>query len=157
MREIILTQGKVALVDDEDYERINQHKWYAAKNHNTHYATRAPYNKTTKKQSRIKMETVVLGIFPKGLIPDHKDGNGLNNQKSNLRLVTIRQNGQNRHEQKTSRYPGVHWKKRNKKWVAQVQIEKKMKHLGLFILEEDAFAAYKNAVKTLTGQEVLCG
>ncbi len=157
MKEIQLTQGKIAFVDDEDFERISKFKWHAAKNHNTFYAQRGSWDKKKRKQTAIKMESEIMGKLPLGLMYDHRDGNGLNVQKENLRVVTCRQNGQNRHQQKTSRYPGVHWKKRNEKWCAQISVEGKVKHIGLFDSEYLAFSAYQEAAYSIEGREVLCG
>ena len=108
MKEILLTQGLVTIVDNDDYERLSKFKWYAAKSRQTYYAVR---NKRIHDgyggQRQIKMHREILGNDIGLLQCDHVDGNGLNNQKSNLRVVTPRQNCQNLHVPKTSRHPGV--------------------------------------------------
>ena len=89
MKEIVLTQGKVALVDDEDHEYLNQFKWCAANNGGTFYAIRkACYD---GKWITERMHRVLFDI-PPGKEIDHIDHNGLNNQRSNLRIVTRQQN-----------------------------------------------------------------
>ena len=84
MKEIILTQGQVALVDDEDFEYLNQWKWCAIKSRKTYYTTRTIYIpcKMTVIMHRIIMNT------PLDMTVDHIDHNGLNNQKYNLRICT---------------------------------------------------------------------
>lgn len=150
MKEIQLTQGKVALVDDEDFERLNQFKWYAHKDGKTFYAMRS-LPRINGRQHKIRMHHIVIGFPLKGLMSDHCDGNGLNNQRGNLRFVTSRQNSQNRQNltQRSSQYFGVCWHKGHKKWVAQILINGKRKCLGYFISELDAFNVYCNAVKSL--------
>lgn len=153
MKEIILTQGKVALVDDDDFEWINQWKWYANKNCNTYYAVRSV--RLERKISRICMHRLIMKT-PIGYEVDHKDGNGLNNQKNNLANGTHRKNMQNRHEKKTSKYPGVYWRKTDRKWEAEIKVNGKRKHLGHYNDEYEAFLVYKNAVWVFTGEDVLC-
>ena len=156
MREIQLTQGQVALVDDEDYEKLNQFKWYAFKGWNVFYAGRQS-SKVNGKCRKLRMHHDIIGFPPKGLQTDHRDGNGLNNQRENLRFATNRQNQQNRkHQGKSSRYPGVCWQKNDKKWQANIQINGKLKYLGNFKTEKEAFEAYRCAVEEL-GEKMLEG
>lgn len=156
MKEIVLTQNQVALVDDCDYERLNKFKWYAKKHRNTFYAGRN-FPRINGKQYRINMHHEIIGSPPVGKMSDHEDGNGLNNQRYNLRHVTNRQNGQNKKNiQKTSKYPGVSWHKASKKWRTTIRINGKHKHLGLFANEVEAFEAYKQAVEKL-GEKVIGG
>lgn len=117
MKRIPLTQGKVALVSDEDYEYLMQWKWYARRAGKTFYAGR--HVRLKLKQKVFHMHRVIaerLGILE---APDHKDRNGLNNQRSNLRAATISQNKANRGRNKnnTSGYKGVYWDKERKKMV----------------------------------------
>lgn len=144
MKTIPLTKGYVTMVDDEDYESLVKFKWCANVNRNAIYARRGS-PRCKGKQDEVKMHSVIMKA-PKGVQCDHIDGNGLNNQKYNLRLVTNRQNCMNRHQTKTSRYPGITWDKRAGKWVAQAQINGIHKHLGTFSIEEDAYKAYLDAV-----------
>lgn len=154
MREIQLTQNQVALVDDDMYEELNQFKWFANKMGNTFYAKRMSPTINGKRHV-IHMHHEILGKPPKGLMTDHRDGEGLNNQRKNLRHVTRRQNGQNRKHQKTSsQYPGVNWIKRDKKWMAKIIIDGKTKYLAQLTDERKAFEAYRQAVNAI-GEEVL--
>ncbi|MCK9591429.1 MAG: HNH endonuclease [Methanoregula sp.] len=146
IREIQLTRGKVALVDDEDFEELNRYRWHVDKNGNTFYAVRNCDGGTSKTgRTKILMHRIITGIS-KELEIDHIDGNGLNNQKSNLRKVTHRKNGQNRHQEKTSRFPGVCWHKCSGSWISQLRINGKVKYLGLSKTEEEAHQKYKEAV-----------
>ena len=155
MKEIQLTQDKIALVDDDMYEELSQHKWHThrPKKH-LYYALRnAPT--INGKRGTIRMHHIVIGFPPKGLMTDHRDGNGLNNQRSNLRFVTSRQNSQNRQTViKTSRYVGVYWHKQGQKWAVYIRRNGTKKYIGLFTNEHQAFQAYKQAVENL-GQTVI--
>ena len=149
MKEISLTQNKIAMVDDDVYEELNQFKWHAAKIRNTFYARRM-LPTINGKRGTIHMHHEVMGLPPKGLMPDHEDGNGCNNQRYNLRFVTNRQNSQNKKNvKKTSKYPGVWWVKNRGKWQSAIIVNKKRKHLGSFADEKKAFEVYKKAVNAL--------
>ena len=154
MREIQLTQGKVAQVDDEDFEELNRYKWFARKSRNTYYAGRNSAYVAGKKRKTINMHCIVMGEL-KGLQTDHIDGNGLNNQKSNLRFVTSRQNSQNKKNTiKTSQYPGFDWDKSHNKWRSKIVINGTQKHLGYFIVAAAAFDTYRKAVNAI-GEQVI--
>lgn len=142
MKTVELTQGKVALVDDEDYEYLIKYKWYF---HNG-YAVRA--FREDKKHKMILMHRFITKT-PKGLYTDHIDGNGLNNQKSNLRVVTNQQNIFNQKiKTNSSIYKGVYWNKNAKKWLSQIRFNGKTIYLGLFEKEEQAGLQYnKYAIK----------
>ena len=156
MKKIKLSQGKFALVDDEDFENLNKYKWFANFRHTSYYAGRHPKGNNRK---LIIMHRDILNP-PAHLLVDHIDGNGLNNQKSNLRIVTCRVNLQNRHHKKTSRYSshfvGVYNDVavyRKKPWTARIRINNKSKFLGYFLTEEEAHQAYLNAVKEMVSLE----
>lgn len=150
MKEIQLTQGKFALVDDEDFEWLNRWKWCVDKGGNTFYAQRR-LSTIGGKCHKIKMHHAILGKPPKSFEVDHCDGNGLNNQRKNLRFVTRRQNQQNQRNgrKKSSQYPGVYWDKRDKKWIARIQINGKSNNLGYFVDEFEAFESYRKAVNVI--------
>jgi HNH endonuclease/AP2 domain len=142
MKKIKLTLGKVALVDDADFEMLNKYKWYARKRNSTFYATRAyQKNRTNTGMHRIIMNT------PKGMDTDHCDRDGLNNQRENLRVCSRSENLMNRSKFKnnTSGYKGVSWFEPSKKWQANIQFNSKQIHLGLFNTKELAYQAYIEA------------
>jgi hypothetical protein len=146
-RLIPLTQGKFAIVDAEDYEKLNRYKWHAIRQANTFYAVRRQGNK------KIRMHRVITNA-PKGLDCDHIDHNGLNNRKKNLRLCTRLQNSRNQRARKggTSKYKGVYWHKDQKKWHAGISSCGKSYFLGSFDNEVDAAKAYDKKAKVLFGQ-----
>jgi hypothetical protein len=132
--EIPLTQGFVALVDPEDYDVLSKCKWHAAKNGNTVYAKRGLNSKT------IFMHRAVIECKTGDEI-DHIDGNGLNNQKSNLRVASPRVNQQNQHVNKKSGYTGVYRTKYGR-FKAFIQIKGKTRYIGYFFNEVDAHNRY---------------
>ena len=146
-RQIPLTQGKFAIVDAEDYARLSRHKWRTARNCNNFYARREENGVT------IGMHREILKP-PAGLICDHKDHNGLNNSRSNLRVCTNAENARNQRPQKgrSSRYKGVGWHKRNKKWQAQIRFNGGLLHLGLFDSQIVAAVAYDRKAEELFGE-----
>jgi hypothetical protein len=156
MKEIPLTQGKVALVDDEDFEYLNQFKWYAGEARGLIYARRQLRPKDCN--SKIWMHTDIMKT-PKGMVVDHKDGDGLNNWRSNLRLVTHRQNLQNISlSKKSSQYPGVSrcpLGKNGKRWQVSINYNGKVRHITRCISEEDAATTYRVACKVLIGVDVI--
>ena len=154
MKEIQLTQGQVALVDDDIFEELNQFKWCVVKDRKIFYAHRQ-LPTVNGKRCKIKMHHAIIGKPPKGYETDHKNGQGLDNQRHNLRHVTHRENCQNRKNQESSsQYPGIYWKKDEKKWIAQIQINGKSNSLGCFVDELEAFKIYKQAVEAL-GEKII--
>lgn len=149
MKTIYLSKGQFALVNDDDFEFLNQYSWHVLEGKHTYYAVRAQrIGKCSEgKQLSILMHRFILNA-PKGMEADHIDGNGLNNQRCNLRIATISQNRMNhirKNPNSTSRFKGVSWNSNYKKWVATIQLNKKPIWLGSHIKEEDAAKAYDRA------------
>jgi hypothetical protein len=134
MKLIKLTQGKFAKVDDEDFERISAFKWrvYSRKGHDTNYVVRSQYDYETGKTSQISMHREVMKI--QGRI-DHRNHDGLDNQKANLRPCTHAQNMMNRQRQKnhSNKYLGVY--KTKKGYGARIWSKGKTVLLGVFETE----------------------
>lgn len=149
MKEIPLTQGKVALVDDEDYEELSKYKWYAIKGKVTYYAVRNIKAPTKSGQRMIQMHQVITGKL--GM--DHADGDGLNNQKYNLRDVVENGNSWNRRPQAkgSSIYKGVS-KRRDNAFIAGIRQYNKRIHLGTFSSEVEAAKAYDVKARELFGE-----
>lgn len=139
---IPLTQGQFAIVDAEDYEFLNQWKWYAERAENTFYAVRDI--RVDGKKKNVRMHRLVDNT-PAGLFTDHIDGNGLNNTKKNLRPVTHQENMINnkRWKQNKSGHRGVSWHKTEKMWYAQITVNSKNIYIGRFHEISDAVAAYE--------------
>lgn len=154
MKEIPLTLGKAALVDDSDYEWLSQWKWSAAKRKmksvTTYYAARCVWNKG--RNDIILMHRLILGCSD-GQRGDHRDGDGLNNQRHNLRIATAAQNGQNKRGwNHSSRFKGVARNHRRQYWQSSIGIDNKIVNLGCFDHEIDAAIAYNEAAKLHFGE-----
>ncbi len=148
-RRIPLTQGKYAIVDPEDFERLNKHKWYAARHGKIYYAQRTLWRKN-EKTTTIAMHRLVIKV-PEGMVADHINHNGLDNRKANLRPATPAQNIYNRpiakKQNARSRFRGVTWCRAKKKWLALIRINGRNKFLGYFHDEKQAAKAYDSAAK----------
>lgn len=159
VKYIPLTQGKFAIVDDEDYDRISELNWFVMNNQRIFYAGGwSPM--VNGKRTHYLMHRIIMDAC-KGQQIDHKDGNGLNNQRMNLRFCTISQNLQNqrisKHPSKHSKYKGVTWHKSAKKWQASIRGENHRDYyLGSFVNEEDAAKAYDKKAKELFGEFARC-
>lgn len=158
MKYITLTRGYRTAVDDEDFRKLNESKWSALIQKKIHktvvYAVRSP-----SKYPISRMHRLILGA-PKEFQVDHKDGDTLNNQKSNLRLVTNQQNQFNcgSKNNKTG-FKGVHYmstlaKRSNlkKPYLAEIMINKKHLYLGYFATPVEAAKAYDAKARELFGE-----
>jgi len=144
MKEVLLTRGMVALVDDADFDFLSKHSWCyrIGRNRRTGYAE--SNISINGEWTRVLMHRYIMDADRKVEI-DHRDGNGLNNQRANLRIATHSQNLHNSHPHrrpKTSKYKGVCWHKAMKKWHAQIRINGRAISIGFFDSQEDAARAY---------------
>ncbi len=141
MKRIKLTKGKYAVVDDENFEYLNQHKWYLS---SRGYAIRETMK--DRKVTKIYMHRVVNNT-PTGLLTDHINRNQLDNRKENLRNCNATQNCQNRKRYKnnTSGFKGVSFNKENGKWVSNIRVNGKLMYLGYFKTPEEAGRTYCQA------------
>ena len=144
MKHIALTQGQVALVDDEDYEELSRYRWRAQWNPCTcsFYAgrtVRLPDGKRTTEQMQRHILGLKLGDPRQG---DHIDHDTLDNRRANIRIVTRSENQHN------SRRKGYCWDKSRQKYMARIRIAGTEKHLGRFDTPTEASAAYLAAKRT---------
>ncbi len=141
-KQIFLKHGEIALVDAEDYDRLVSFNWYSVLSKGSKYAK-------TGKNSR--MHRMILNLSDSKLIVDHINGNGLDNRKQNLRVVSSSENVKNRQRPSSNKtsIPGV-YKQRNK-WVARVCVNYQNISLGRFDKEEDAVIAV-NAYRLSIGR-----
>jgi hypothetical protein len=147
-REIPLTQGKVAIVDIEDYDEISRYRWHVKKNHGTFYAVR--YENKNGRKIKISMHRQIMKASPEQQV-DHKHRNGLDNRRCELRFCTTSQNNMNRifNKKGSSKYKGVHWDKSYGKWSVEIKKNGHSFKLGRFNNEIKAAKAYDKAAKKL--------
>lgn len=156
MKQILLTRGQFALVDDEDYERLNQHKWHA------HYDPifKGYYAVTDvggrKQKRRLYMHRVVLNA-PAGTHVDHRNHDSLDNRRSNLRRCTASENHANTvmRADNSSGYKGVTWCKKSSKWKAQLGYQGTNINIGEYTSARNAAMAYDNAALNYFGEFAL--
>ncbi len=150
MKSIALTQDKVTLVDDEDFEYLSKWKWHF----NDRYVKRSQYHKNSKSQTKVFLHKEIakrMGIENNTI--DHIDRNPLNNRRSNIRPCTLMQNSRNatkyhRGGVRPSMYKGVSWEKNYKKW--QVHIRGKL--IGYSDSEAEGGLMYNKAAKRIFGK-----
>lgn len=156
VKEILLTQGKTAIVDDEDFDKVKDDKWCAHKEHGgiRFYAQRGRYDPGKKRTiGYISMHHQVTDFKYKMI--DHINGNGLDNRKCNLRPCNSVQNGINRkrlQKRNTSGLRGVSWHKRDKIWQAYINDGTKKIMLGYFNTKKEAALARDKKAKELHGE-----
>lgn len=176
MKEIKLSKGYTTLIDDEDYELVSKSSWFAKianKYRNTLYAARTISNSTQREfystligspilGTQLTLHRLILKCGPNDMV-DHIDGNGLNNQKSNLRVCTVQQNAQNR-KRRTDNVAGYKGVLRNKHilpgsrcWQAKITDPKTKKQItvGNYYTKEDAAIAYNEMAIKLFGDYAL--
>lgn len=151
VKEIPLTKGRVALVDDEDYEHLMQWKWHL---YNKGYANRtieAPREAGGKrKKTGCQMHRYIMNA-PKGSMIDHINGDKLDNRKENLRFCTDQQNKMNCPPRK--KYKGAsRVKSCHNRWEVQIRVNGKKLYIGMYDSEEKAALAYNEAAKKYFGE-----
>lgn len=156
MKEIPLTQGKVALVDDADYEWAAQFKWQATvcrrEPGDIWYATRGVWKNRRVVTLRLHREIAKRAGLPASPRYDHRDGNGLNNQRANIRPCTSSQNMANSNKQPNtqSRFKGVYLE--SGRWRSVIGLGGKRVSLGYFDDQKSAALAYDSAARENFGE-----
>lgn len=146
-QRIPINNGAVVLVDDQDYALVSNHRWYCKPGKITSYA------QTVVKGHCFRMHRLIMAAQP-GQQVDHIDGNGLNNTRANLRIVTNSQNSMNRRKIRnaSSQYKGVAWFTKAGCWCAYIWVSGRNKHLGKFKYEAAAARAYDAAARQYFGE-----
>jgi hypothetical protein len=158
MKKVPLTQGYFALVDDEDYEKVIKYKWFIdnRKFRKTIYARTTIHHKDKSKVKRIAMHRMIMKVTNPKIKVDHRNHNGLDNQKHNLRKATHKENMRNQspRRNKLSLYKGVSVKqiKSGIRYVATITKNNKRLHIGTFEDEIECALAYNKNAKKLFGK-----
>lgn len=147
-KDIITEICDCALVDDEDFDECMKYRWVKSKGYAKAYIGKRRY---------ILIHRIIMHE-KKGEVIHHIDHNKLNNQKSNLRFCSHKENIRNQVKQKrntSSKYKGVTFHKKLNKWQSSINVDKKYKYIGIFDLELDAAKAYNEAAIKYFGEFAL--
>ncbi|MCK5611583.1 HNH endonuclease [Candidatus Pacearchaeota archaeon] len=147
MKQIELTRGFTTIIDDADCDLVPPISWQVNQNYNTCYAMGILDGK------RVFVHRLIMNAR-KGQIIDHVNGDGLDNRRCNLRFCTPSQNQQNSRKRAgcSSKYKGVSWVKREKKWRAAIKYKGKSSTLGHYDNESDAARVYDKKAKEIFGE-----
>lgn len=147
MKKIPLTQGKFAIVDDRDFQWLNKYKWWALKQSKRYYAVGWINGK------RITMHRVIIQIKHNEFI-DHKNHDGLDNRRCNLRLCSNAQNiaNQQKRVNTRSKFRGITYDKSRNKWRSEIRVNQKLITIGRFEEEKDAAIARDIAALKYQGE-----
>lgn len=150
MKEIILNNDAIALVDDEDFEKIQKSNWHVTPKG---YAARGVNMGNGKTKGYIMHREIMGLLHHDGKIVDHINGNKLDNRKSNLRICTNAENKSNckPYSNNKSGYKGVYKEKKGRKYTAQIRVNGEIFYLGSFLDPKKASAAYLNAAIAMKG------
>lgn len=145
MQLLSLSRGKFAIIDDVDFEKVGHFKWHALKARQENFYAARNVGKGLNR-TLVLLHDELLGI--KNV--DHKNGDGLDCRRENLRPATSQQNSQafrRKISGTTSQFRGVSWCNRDQKWVAHIGIGRKQFHLGYFVYEDAAAWAHDAVAK----------
>lgn len=142
--------GLKAIIDKEDYDRVNDLPWHPEVSRTTVYVRTSRNSKTPNKS----LHRFIMNAKP-GQVVDHINFNGLDNRKANLRFCSVKENADHsrKYRDSTSNFKGVSWQMSAQKWRAQIQAEPgRLLYLGSFIDETEAAKVYDQKAKELFGE-----
>jgi hypothetical protein len=156
MAELQLSQGQTAIIDDADLPLANQYKWWVQKVNSGSYYAITNYKDENGRRHRLYLHRLLMNPQP-GFVVDHKDGNTLDNRRSNLRVCTHSQNmlahRRPKSSGKRSQYRGVRYVTKGKRhWSATITHQGNVRHLGVFFTEAEAAQARDRAAVELCGE-----
>jgi len=149
-----MAQPQYAKVDPANYKRLRGHEWLSKKGKNSFYARRRVPTGKGGKETLVYMHQEVIKV-PDGMVVDHINHDGMDNREANLRAATRAQNIRNRKKfsnSSSSKYKGVSWRKKTRKWEVLITFERKRIFLGCFRSEIDAAKAYDRAAIKYHGE-----
>lgn len=149
---ILLTRGKLAIIDTADRGLVEGRSWYSTKKKQCWYA-KSDLGPVDGERVRDTLHRVIMGVTDRRVQVDHINRNGLDNRRSNMRLCSNAENSRNqRRPSNTSGFKGVSWNKLMNKWRAQIRVDYHTTCIGHFASKEDAARAYDQYAMTLFGE-----
>lgn len=149
-----MAQPQYAKVAPADYDRLRKYEWFAQKGKNCFYARGRLVGSKTGEEKLTYMHQKIIEV-PKGMVVDHINHDGMDNRRASIRAATRAQNIRNRKKfakSSGSKYKGIYWRKKTRKWEAQITFERKKIFLGCFRSEIDAAKAYDRAAIKYHGE-----
>ena len=149
MKKVKITQGYETLVSDCDFERVSEYKWgLARRGRQLYVAGRIDGRK------KVYLHRFITDC-PHGIEVDHRDFDGLNNTRENLRICSRSENARNTRKRRRGQYKGVYRHSKNRAWIAEICVQGKGTYLGSFKTEKQAALAYNDAARIAFGEFAL--